>query len=66
MNYKKSKMGQVPGDVSRWTKIKMLEDQTPIRVTPWHTITEKCAKSFKKDHIKKANRRFRHNKKIDE
>ena len=49
--YKVTKMGELPGDIPRQQKIQMLENpQTP------------CGKSYKKDHVKKANRRFRHNK----
>lgn len=54
-------MGQVPGDISRGKKIAMLEKDVPVVVSAWHLIGEKCAKSFRKDHHKRAERRFRHN-----
>lgn len=38
----------------------MLEGNTPIEVFPWQTINDKCAKSYRKDFQKKANRKFRH------
>lgn len=49
--YKHTKMGELPGDISRSKKIEMLENPATS-----------VARSYKKDHVKKANRRFRHNK----
>ncbi len=59
--HKRSKFGDLPGDLSKQVKINMLEGNTPIQVFPWQTINDKCAKSYRKDFQKKANRRFRHN-----
>lgn len=44
-------MGELPGDFSRSKKIEMLEN-------PKYAVDH----SYKNDHVKKANRRFRHNK----
>ena len=59
-NYKRSKMGCLPGDLPKRIKIAMLEGNVPIRVFPWQIINAKAAKTFRKDHHKKAKRRFRH------
>lgn len=51
--YKRTKMGCLPGDVSKGSKAKMLEGKSDSL----------GAKSYRKDFQKKANRRFRHNAK---
>jgi hypothetical protein len=56
-------MGELPGDLPRRIKIAMLEGNVPIQAWPWQTINEKCAKSFRKDHHKKTEKRFRRNMK---
>lgn len=49
--YKVTNMGQLPGDFPLQEKIKMMENpRSPVE------------RSSRKDHLKKANRRFRHNK----
>lgn len=53
--HKRNKMGCVPGDISKFRKIEMLEKGN-----------SECAKSYRKDFQKKANRKFRHNKEIEE
>ena len=58
--YKRAKFGCLPGDLSKRVKIAMLEGSTPIEVFPWQIINDKCAKSYRKDFQKKANRKFRH------
>lgn len=47
--YKQAKFGDLPGDISKSKKIKMLEGEN----TP-------CAKLYRKDFHKKANKKFRH------
>jgi len=59
--HKRTKFGCQPGDLSKRVKIAMLEGNTPIEVFPWQTVNDKCAKTYRKDFQKKANRRFRHN-----
>ena len=49
MDYKRSKFGCLPGDIAKSLKIAMLEGK----------IKKPVAKSYKRDHVKKANRRFR-------
>ena len=58
--YKRSKMGCLPGDVPKRYKIAMLEKDVPIQVWPWQIISDKAAKTYRKDHQKRANRRWRH------
>lgn len=67
-NYKRTKMGCLPGDISKQMKIAMLEGDVPIQVFEWQTISAAAAKSYRKDHHKKANRRHRRGakKEIDE
>lgn len=50
--YKRSKMGCLPGDYSKKVKIAMLEKRDTI-------VGANCAKSYRKDFCKIANRRFR-------
>lgn len=61
--YKRTKMGALPGDWPRYYKIRMLEQG--INPGPDGCLT---AKTFRRDFVKKANRRFRHNRtwRIDE
>jgi hypothetical protein len=61
-------MGCLPGDISKKFKIAMLEGDVPIQVFPWQIISAVAAKSYRKDHHKKANRRHRRGakKEIDE
>lgn len=49
--YKRSKMGHLPGNISKGKKVAMLEGENT-----------NVAKSYRKDFQKKANRKFRHNK----
>jgi len=53
--HKHTKMGQVPGDISPQAKARMLENPTASNNN----------KSYKRDFVKRANRRVRR-KKIDE
>jgi hypothetical protein len=48
--YKRTKMGCLPGDISKGKKAAMLEG----------TDKSNCAKSYRKDFQKEANRKFRH------
>ena len=65
MLFKKMKMGQLPGDLSRWTKIRMLEGDVPLALGEEDAKSfKKCAKSFKRDHVKRANRNFRRGNKM--
>lgn len=50
--HKQAKTGQLPGDLSVQTKVSMLE-RGPEPAS-------KQALSFRRDHFKAANRRFRH------
>ena len=49
--HKRTKMGCLPGDVSKGSKAKILEGKSDSL----------GAKTYRKDFQKKANRRFRHN-----
>lgn len=51
--YKRSKVGDMPGDCSMGIKIAMLEDRL--------SDERNRAKAYRKEHHKIANRRFRHN-----
>ena len=53
-----NKMGDMPGDVSKRTKIRMMEKDTPIQVFPWQVITEKAAKGYRRDQRKRAKAKF--------
>lgn len=46
--HKRTKFGMLPGDIPKHDKIALLEGKTPL------------AKSYKKDFVRKANRRTRH------
>jgi hypothetical protein len=59
----KTKMGQLPGDLSIRTKVAMMEGKVPLKVFPWQTITEACAKSFRKAIHALAKSRSRQNAK---
>ena len=50
--HKQMKFGKLPGDKGLSAKIAMLEGKP-------HPADEKCAKSFKKDFVKRANKRMR-------
>jgi len=63
--HKRAKFGDLPGDLSKSIKIAMLEGNTPIEAFPWQIINDKCAKSYRKEFQKKANRKFRHNSEKD-
>jgi hypothetical protein len=54
-DYKKTKMGKVPGDVSVQEKARMLEGKS-------ERLTQEQQKAYKKEHTKKANRRLRRQK----
>lgn len=58
--YRRSKMGHLPGDLHKSDKIAMLEGDVPFEVFPWQTVGAACAKFYRRDHHRKANRRFRH------
>lgn len=51
-DHKKTKFGMLPGDKPLSAKIAMVEGRP-------HPQDEDCAKAFKRDHAKKANRRMR-------
>jgi hypothetical protein len=57
--FKRCKVGDLPGDVPMRVKIAMLEGRVPIQVFPWQVMTEAAAKSYRKDHHRKANKKFR-------
>lgn len=59
-SYKRSKLRCLPGDVPKRYKIAMLEKDVPIRVLPWQIISCNAAKSYRKDHRKHTNRRWRY------
>lgn len=61
-NWKKTNFGQLPGDVGIGYKIHMLEERQAQERPNGGFVTEKQVKSFVREHVKKANRRFRHNK----
>jgi len=58
-SFKKSKMGQLPGDVSIRTKIRMMESNEPIKIFLWHEINTKAIKAFRKVQKRKAEKRLR-------
>lgn len=58
--FKRVKHGEQPGDVHRSAKIAMREKKTPIRIFPWQSLDDACAKSFRKylqEKSKKVQRR---------
>lgn len=63
-NFKRTKHGQLPGDLPKAIKIRMRECKEPIEVYygPGHSqiINTNCIKKFRKDLAKRGNRRFRH------
>jgi hypothetical protein len=66
IKYKYSKFGSLPGTITKWAKIYMLEHKEPLEYTEKHIINKNQIKSYKKEFVKKANRRFRHNKIINQ
>lgn len=58
INYKRTKLGKLPGELPIKTKILMLESN---QISSIHVIDMKCMKKYRKEHYKRANRRFRHN-----
>lgn len=60
--HKKTKLGMLPGDIPIQGKARMLEKRErvlPESMDPKGTIGAKCAKSYKRDVVKLANRRVR-------
>lgn len=60
--HKRTKLGMLPGDVPIQTKARMLEDgvrELDSRFDPTGKIGRNCAKSYKKDVVRMANRRAR-------
>ncbi len=57
--FKRSKMGQLPGDLSIRTKIRMMEKDEPIDVFPWQRISTKVIKIFRKIQKQRAEKKFR-------
>ena len=57
--YKRGKFGMLPGEVSRRTKIRMLEDDEEFFVFPWQLVTLPQIRSYRNKVYKKLNRRFR-------
>lgn len=61
--HKKTKLGMLPGDVSIRVKAKMLEKKDrrlPESMDPTGQVGKRLAKAYKKDVVKMANRRARH------
>ena len=46
--HKRVKHGQIPGDVHRRVKIDMREKRVPIQASPWHLISQTCAKVYRR------------------
>lgn len=57
--FKRVKHGELPGDVSRKTKIKMRERSLPFWIWPWQYISDKCIQSFRRDLRQKSKKRQR-------
>lgn len=60
--HKKTKLGMLPGDISIQAKADMLERLErvlPPSMDPDGTLGRKCAKGYKNDVVKMANRRAR-------
>ena len=61
--HKKTKLGMLPGDIPIQAKARILEKlvkDLPESVDPRGTLSRSCAKSFKKEVVRMANRRARH------
>lgn len=54
----------LPGEVSKATKIRMLERNEEFFVSPIHKITIGDIKSYRSEFTVKANRRFRKGNRI--
>lgn len=55
------KIGQLPGDISIQAKIAILGLKPHLLRSPYRELyTLKICKEFRKEHFKKANRRWRH------
>jgi hypothetical protein len=60
--HKRVKHGHVPGDISKADKITMREGRSQgadIVLSPWHTISSKAAKVYRKMLQKKGKKRQR-------
>jgi len=57
--FKRVKHGHLPGDVHKGIKIAMREKLGEIIIAPWHTISEKAAKVYRKIISKKSKKRQR-------
>ena len=60
--HKKTKLGMLPGDIGIQGKAQMLGKRVrvlPESMDPKGTIGAKCAKGYKQDVVKMANRRTR-------
>lgn len=57
--HKRTKFGQLPGDIPIGAKIHMLEGGDEFYLFPWQKITKEGMKVFKNEFVQKANRRFR-------
>lgn len=60
--HKKIKFGQLPGDIPIGAKIQMLESRDEFYLFPWQLIDKNAISSFRRDHKKRSNRRFRRQK----
>lgn len=63
--FKKSKMGKLPGEFSIRTKIRIIEEDGPISIFPWQELDTKPIKAFRKMQRRRAEKRLRQ-KRIDD
>lgn len=56
--FKRVKHGELPGDISRWAKIRMRENKgrkgTAFNLWPWQRLNEKLSKSFRRYLLDKS------------
>jgi|WetSurSiteA1Bulk_404760.scaffolds.fasta_scaffold00038_36 hypothetical protein len=59
-DWKKAKMGQLPGDWNRWVKIRMLEEEGPVYVNYANfTIPKNGVKAFRREQKLRAKIKFK-------
>jgi hypothetical protein len=59
IKYKRSKFSQLPGDIPKDYKIRMLESKQPFLVWPWQRMGVRAIQTFRNEFYKRANRRLR-------
>lgn len=58
-NWKRHKMGMLPGNIGKGAMANMLEKNTPIQIFSWQVVSNAQAKSFRKRQHRRALKAFR-------